>query len=88
MISVTIPKTGRIKIYTSGCPKNQKMCCHKRAEPPFCTSKKCAPSWRSKRTIANPAVSGGMAKRMSTEVQSIVQTKKGTFHRAMPGAAW
>ena len=23
---------------------------------------------------------------MSTEVQSIVHTKKGTFHRAMPGA--
>ena len=33
-----------------------------------------------------PAVSGGMAKTMSTEVQSIVHTKKGTFHRAMPGA--
>src|SRR5262249_40053777 len=62
------------------------MCCHRSAEPPFCASKKCAPSWRSRRTIASPAVSGGMAKRMSTEVQSIVHTKKGTFHRAMPGA--
>ena len=36
--------------------------------------------------MTRPAVSGGMAKTISTEVQSIVQTKNGTLRRAMPGA--
>jgi hypothetical protein len=30
----TMPMAGRIKIYTSGWPKNQKRCCHNRAVPP------------------------------------------------------
>src|SRR2546421_9844023 len=31
-----IPNPGRIAMYTSGCPKNQKRCCHKSGEPPAC----------------------------------------------------
>src|ERR1700680_1239182 len=30
----TMPKPGRIAMYTSGCPKNQKRCCQSRGEPP------------------------------------------------------
>src|SRR5262249_24668348 len=86
MISLTMPKTGRIRMYTSGWPKNQKMCCHSSAEPPFCTSKKCAPRLRASSTIARPAVSGGKATRICTEVQTIVHTKNGTLCSAMPGA--
>ena len=36
--------------------------------------------------MTRPAVSGGMAKMISTEVQSIVQAKNGILRRVMPGA--
>src|ERR1043166_5455078 len=39
MISVTIPKNGNTKMYTSGCPKNQKRCCQRIGEPPVCNGK-------------------------------------------------
>src|SRR5438046_4915319 len=29
-----MPKPGRIAMYTSGCPKNQKRCCHRSGDPP------------------------------------------------------
>src|ERR1017187_3584616 len=30
----TIPIPGTMAMYTSGCPKNQNRCCHKRVDPP------------------------------------------------------
>jgi hypothetical protein len=36
----TIPNPGRIRIYTSGCPKNQKRCWYKTGFPPPAGSKK------------------------------------------------
>src|SRR5271169_4237166 len=33
---VTIPMAGRMAMYTSGCPKNQNMCCQSSGEPPAC----------------------------------------------------
>ena len=87
MISVTIPKTEQDQdIHLRVSEEPEDVLPQERPSRRFCASKKCAPSWRSKSTIASPAVSGGMAKRMSTEVQSIVQTKNGTFHRTIPGA--
>src|SRR5213593_3442593 len=41
MISLTMPKNGSATMYTSGCPKNQNMCCH-RIDPPFSGSNTCA----------------------------------------------
>jgi hypothetical protein len=34
------PKVGIIRIYTSGCPKNQNKCCDKIGSPPYAKSKK------------------------------------------------
>src|SRR6202171_4959353 len=34
------PIAGKMAMYTSGWPKNQNRCCHKRGEPPL-----CAESW-------------------------------------------
>ena len=34
MISVAMPNAGTIRMYTSGCPKNQKRCCQRSVEPP------------------------------------------------------
>src|SRR5205823_14912922 len=31
-----MPKPGRMAMYTSGCPKNQNRCCHRRGDPPAC----------------------------------------------------
>lgn len=36
----TIPKAGKIKIQTSGCPKIQKMCTNNKGSPPPAGSKK------------------------------------------------
>ena len=32
--SEMIPNAGRMRMYTSGCPKNQKRCCHSKGSPP------------------------------------------------------
>src|SRR5690554_8020631 len=34
-ISETIPMAGRITIYTSGCPRNQKKCSNNTGDPPW-----------------------------------------------------
>src|SRR6476660_2810195 len=85
MTSDTIPKAGRIRMYTSGCPKNQNKCCHKYAEPPACGLKNRAPNRRSNSSIASAAVSGGMASRICTLVQNMVQVKNGTLIKVIPG---
>lgn len=36
---LTIPKAGKIRIYTSGCPKNQKRCWYNTGSPPPAGSK-------------------------------------------------
>src|SRR5216683_1647827 len=51
------PIAGKIAMYTSGCPKNQNRCCHRRGEPPLCPvswpltvtngTKKLVPRFRS-----------------------------------------
>ncbi len=48
-------------MYTSGWPKNQKMCCQRIASPPSAGSKMAPPRWRSMSSIPNAAVSGGNA---------------------------
>jgi hypothetical protein len=43
MICETIPKAGRIRMYTSGWPKNQKMCMNIVGSPPPAALKKLVP---------------------------------------------
>src|SRR3712207_8761138 len=45
--SETIPKAGRIRIYTSGWPKIQKRCCQRSGSPPPEGTKKWVPKKRS-----------------------------------------
>ena len=46
--SLITPKAGRMRMYTSGCPKNQKRCCQMIGSPPPAGSKKLVPYWRSR----------------------------------------
>ena len=41
--SLMIPNAGRIRMYTSGCPKNQKRCCQMTGSPPFAGLKNTVP---------------------------------------------
>ena len=42
-----MPKAGKIMMYTSGWPKNQKMCWYITGSPPAAGLKKLVPKWRS-----------------------------------------
>jgi len=54
-----IPNPGRIKIYTSGCPKNQNRCWYKTGSPPPLGSKKEVLKFRSVSSIViAPAKTG------------------------------
>lgn len=54
-----IPNPGKIKIYTSGCPKNQNKCWYKIGSPPPAGSKKDVLRFRSVKSIViAPAKTG------------------------------
>jgi len=59
--SEIIPNAGRIMMYTSGCPKNQKRCCQSIGSPPPVASKKSVPKWRSNSSIVTAAAIVGRA---------------------------
>ncbi len=84
MISEITPKNGSARMYTSGCPKNQNMCCHS-TTPPLAGSKTCAPSSRSA-SRPNPAAVR-IGKTISTRmlVTRMFQVKTGIRHIVMPG---
>ena len=50
-----IPKPGRIRMYTSGWPKNQNRCWYKMGSPPPAGSKNVVFRFRSVRSIVIPA---------------------------------
>ena len=85
MISQIIPKAGRIKMYTSGCPKNQNKCCQKITLPCCCGSKKCAPRNRSKSNITCAPVSTGKASNTNMPTVNMSHTKSGMRMNVMPG---
>ena len=59
MISETMPKAGRIRMYTSGCPKNQKMCWNITGSPPPAAVKKVVPKkWSVSSIVTAPASTG------------------------------
>jgi hypothetical protein len=84
-ISDTIPKNGSAMMYTSGCPKNQKRCCHSRT-PPLAGSYTCEPKIRSLAAANIAAARTGKAIRMRRLVMSVFQEKIGRRHIVMPGA--
>ncbi len=60
MIVDTIPNAGRIMMYTSGWPKNQKMCWNITGSPPPAALKKLVPKWRSVSSIVTEPASTGI----------------------------
>lgn len=72
----TIPNAGKIKMYTSGWPKNQKRCWYKIGSPPPLNSKNEVPKWRSVKSIVIAPAKTGKAKRSRVAVIRIDQTNK------------
>lgn len=79
-----IPKAGRIKIYTSGCPKNQNKCWYRTGSPPPAGSKKEVFKLRSVRSIVIAPAKTGRDKRSKMAVINTAQTNKGIWSIVMP----
>ena len=73
-------------MYTSGCPKAQKKCCHTRGFAPAVTSKKVVPKSRSNISSVRATVSTGKASTSRKETISVIHAKTGSFIMLMPGA--
>ena len=62
MISEMMPKAGNMRMYTSGCPKNQKMCWNITGSPPPEAEKKLvAKKWSVSSMVTAPASTGMVA---------------------------
>ena len=56
----TTPKAGMAMTYTSGCPKNQKMCWYSTGSPPPAALKNEVPKWRSVSVMVTAPASTGI----------------------------
>ena len=81
-----MPKAGNANIYTSGCPKNQKICWNKTGSPPPAALKKLVPKYLSVNNIVTPPARTGSDATRRKEVITQVHTNKGIFIRVIPGA--
>ena len=86
MTSDMMPKAGRMRMYTSGCPKIQKRCCHSSGSAPAATLKKLASNSRSKLSRNSATVITGMANSSRNCTTSSIQVSTGMRNRVMPGA--
>ena len=82
----TMPKAGRIMMYTSGWPKNQNRCWNMTGSPPPAALKKWVPKCRSVSSMVMVPASTGMTATRRKAVMSQVHTKRGIFISVMPGA--
>lgn len=80
-----IPKPGKIRIYTSGCPKNQNKCWYKMGSPPPAGSKKVVFKLRSVRSIVMPAARTGRDRSSKTAVIRTDHTNKGVWYCVVEG---
>ena len=80
-----IPKPGRIKIYTSGCPKNQKRCWYRIGSPPPAGSKKVVFRFRSVRSMVMPAARTGRERSSRTAVMRTAHTNRGVWYWEIEG---
>lgn len=72
-----IPNPGRIKIYTSGWPKNQNRCWYRIGSPPPAGSKNDVLRFRSVRSIVIAPASTGRDRRRRIVVIFTDQTNRG-----------
>ena len=73
-------------MYTSGCPKNQKICWNMTGSPPPAALKKLVPKWMSNNIIVPAPANTGMTAISKYAVISQVQINNGIFISVMPGA--
>lgn len=76
-----IPNPGRIRMYTSGWPKNQNRCWYKIGSPPPAGSKKVVFKFRSVRSIVIAPARTGKERRRSKAVIPTDHTKRGIRSR-------
>jgi len=74
-----MPKPGRIKIYTSGCPKNQNKCWNNTGSPPPKGSKKEVLRLRSVKSIVIPPAKTGRDNNSKIAVNKTDHPNKGIF---------
>src|SRR6201994_1573362 len=85
-IWLIMPKPGKIRMYTSGWPKNQNRCWNSTGSPPSEAEKKAVPKLRSvKSMVIAPASTGSDNNRRNT-VTRIDHTNSGILCKVMPGA--
>lgn len=72
-----IPKPGRIKIYTSGCPKNQNKCWYRIGSPPPAGSKNVVLKFRSVKSIVMAPASTGSESNRRIAVINTAHTNRG-----------
>jgi hypothetical protein len=71
-----MPNPGKIKIYTSGCPKNQNKCWYKIGSPPPAGSKNDVLKFRSVSNIVIAPAKTGKERRSKTAVIRTDHTNK------------
>jgi hypothetical protein len=83
------PNVGIIKMYTSGCPKNQNRCCDKIGSPPYAYSKKVVLQCLSSIIIIIAAPNTGViiANILSAKSVPIVENGSNTLLFLIPGIA-
>ena len=81
----TTPNAGKIRIYTSGCPKNQNKCWYKIGSPPPAGSKKEVLKLRSVNNIVIAPANTGTANKSKKAVTKIDHTNKGIRYILCPG---
>ena len=86
MIWLIMPKPGRIRMYTSGWPKNQNRCWNRIGSPPPSGLKKVVPKLRSVSSMVIAPASTGSASSSRKVVTRIDQTNSGILCSVMPGA--
>jgi hypothetical protein len=72
-----IPNPGKIRIYTSGCPKNQNRCWYRIGSPPPLGSKNDVLKFRSNNSIVMAPANTGRANSNRTAVINTDQTNSG-----------
>lgn len=78
------PNPGRIRIYTSGWPKNQNRCWYKTGSPPPAGSKKDVFRFRSVSSMVIAPARTGRDNSRSTTVMITAQTNRGIRSRRIP----
>lgn len=81
-----IPNPGRIRIYTSGCPKNQNRCWNSIGSPPPVGSKNVVFMFRSVSSIVIAPARTGRERSRRKVVIRMDQTNRGTRSIVIPGA--